>query len=255
MLSRNGSHISTHAAEIRTALARTQLGLKEFIQGLFLPLPAEPDRLAAFQVAHHRDELLLFPQMDFIHAHQLQRGLAPRCRPALQIAQIDGAHRAGRQSESPRHLPSRGALTRLAHGVLKPLAERSFARQLRHLLDLDPAIRAAHPIDLDHHRGPELHARQIPHLPLADIVRVLQLPAASRADQLPIAPLAPNPQLQRLRLLVDLVPVHPIPRPSQQFGEFVISQTAQCTEIAETTKLTPAWASSDSCAEPQFSFR
>jgi hypothetical protein len=46
--------------------------------------------------------------------------------------------------------------------------------------------------------------------------------SVSRADQLPIAPLAPNPQLQRLRLFVDLVPVHPIPRrPSQQFGELL----------------------------------
>jgi hypothetical protein len=43
------------------ALARAQLGLKEFIQRFFFSFPAEPYRLAAFQVAHHRDELLLFP--------------------------------------------------------------------------------------------------------------------------------------------------------------------------------------------------
>ena len=89
----------------------------------------------------------------------------------------------------------------------KRLPERSFARQLGHLLGLKPAIRTAHSIDLDHHRGPELPARQIAHFPLANIVRVLQLPPASRTDQLPMAPLASNPQLQSLRGLIDLVPV------------------------------------------------
>src|SRR5580700_584374 len=49
-------------------LASTQLALKEFIQGFFLPFPAEPYWLAAFQIAHHGDELLLFPQVDFIYA-------------------------------------------------------------------------------------------------------------------------------------------------------------------------------------------
>src|SRR6266705_3255595 len=65
-----------------------------------------------------------------------------------------------------------------------------------------------------------------------------------------MAPLPPNPQLQCLGLLMDLVPVHPIPRPSQQFGEFVISQTPESTEIVQATKLAPACGSSDSCAEP-----
>src|ERR1700680_1360575 len=162
--------------------------------------------------------------MDFVHAHQRECGLAPCCRPALQVTQIDRAHGTGRHSESPRYLPSRGTLTRLADSILKALAERGFAGELGDLLGRDPAIRTAHSINLDDHRGPEFHARQIAHFPLADIVRVLPLPAASRTDQLPMAPLPPNPQLQCLRLLMDLVPVHPIPRPCQQFGEFVISQ-------------------------------
>jgi hypothetical protein len=66
----------------------------------------------------------------------------------------------------------------------------------------------------------------------------------------PMVPLPPNPQLQCFGLLMDLVPVHPIPRPSQPFGEFVISQTPESTEIVQATKLTPACGSSDSCAEP-----
>src|ERR1700687_545589 len=85
-------------------------------------------------------------------------------------------------------------------------------------------------------------------------MRVLQLPAASRTDQFPMASLPPNPQLQSLRLLRDLVPVPPIPRPSQQFGEFVISQTPEFTEIVQANKLTPACGSSDSCAEPKTCF-
>jgi hypothetical protein len=120
-------HIHARCRDSRS-LTSAQFGLEEFIQGFFLPVPAEPDWLAALQIAHNGDELLLLAQMNFIHAHQLQCGFTPRCRPALQVTQIDGSHGAGRQTESPRYLPCRSALAGLAHRVLKPLAERGFAR-------------------------------------------------------------------------------------------------------------------------------
>jgi hypothetical protein len=46
------------------------------------------------------------------------------------------------------------------------------------------------------------------------------------------------------------MPVDSITRPSQQFGQFAVSQTAECTEIASLAKATPACGLSDSCSEP-----
>ncbi len=93
---------------------------------------------------------------------------------------------------------------------------------------------------LDDHRCAELHARQIAHFPLTYIVRVLQLAAAARANQLPISALAPYPQFERLGPLIDLMPVDSIARPSQQFRQFVVSQTAECNEITSAIKTRPA---------------
>jgi hypothetical protein len=51
-----------------------------------------------------------------------QRRLAPGGGPSFQIAQVERAHRALRLAESPRHLPRRRTLARLAHNLLEPLA-------------------------------------------------------------------------------------------------------------------------------------
>lgn len=102
-------------------------------------------------------------------------------------------------------------------------------RELRHPLDLHAAVRTTHPEHLNHNGCAELHARQIAHFPLAHLVRLLQLPAASRANQLPVAPFPSGPKLQGLRPLINLVPVHPVARPPQQFRQFAVSQTAEFT--------------------------
>jgi hypothetical protein len=49
---------------------------------------------------------------------------------------------------------------------------------------------------------------------------------AAGADQDAIPALAPHPELQRPRLFVDLVPVHAVPRPVQNLGEFSFGQPA-----------------------------
>jgi hypothetical protein len=59
----------------------------------------------------------------------------------------------------------------------------------------DSAVRAAHPIHLYDDGRPEFHARQIANFALAHLVRRLQLTAASRANQLSVAALAPYPKL------------------------------------------------------------
>lgn len=178
--------------------------------------------------------------MDFIYAHLHQRWFASSRRPPLQVSQVNRPNRTRRQAESQRHLAGRGTLTGLPNGVLEALAEWRLARQLRHLLDLDAAIRAAHPVKLHDYRRSELHAWKIANFPFTDIVRVLQFATASRAHQFPVAALPPDPQFQGLRPLVDFMPVDSIARPSQQFGQFVIPQTAECTEIARFAKVIPA---------------
>lgn len=52
----------------------------------------------------------------------------------------------------------------------------------------------------------ELHARQIPHLALAHLMRRLQFPTAFRANQLPVAALATYLKLQGLGPFVDFMP-------------------------------------------------
>jgi hypothetical protein len=139
----------------------------------------------------------------------------------------------------PSHLSRCGTFAGLPDRIFEPFAERRLAWQLRDLLHLDAAIGAAHSIHLDDYRRAELHARQIADFPLAHVMRVLQLTAATRANQLPISSLAPYPQFERLGPFIDLMPIDPVPWPTEQFRQFVVSQTAECTGIASVLKPRP----------------
>ena len=214
-------HVHTGRGDT-ASLPGTQLATKELIQRLFLPLGAEPQRFPRLQIAHYRQELLFLPQIDFIHAHLPQHRLCPALAPPLQISQIDGPHRAGRQTPLPRHLSPRRAFAGSSHGLFESLAERRFARQLLHLLGLHPTLRAAHPVQLDHYRRLVCEARQVPHFPLVAFVDCRHPLAATTAHQPPIPALPPHPQFQRLPLFVDLALVYPIPRPSQNLRPLVV---------------------------------
>src|SRR5215469_7370559 len=178
-LCRNGSHVYTSSSNHRT-LKGTQLLPQELIESFFLPLAAEPQRFASLQIAHHRQEFVLLSQIDLIDAHQPQSRFPPARGPAVEIANIDGTHRAGRQLELSGHSPHRCALARQPHRFFEALAERRFAGQLRHLLRLHSAIRAAYTIQLDHYRGAKLEAGQITHLPLVAVIHLTELPTTAR---------------------------------------------------------------------------
>ncbi len=64
-------------------LPPAQLRSEELVQSLFLPLPAEPQRLSSLQITHHRDEFRRFSQIDLIHAHLPQDWLGTLRIPAL----------------------------------------------------------------------------------------------------------------------------------------------------------------------------
>src|SRR5450631_1296060 len=69
MLSRNGSHISTHAASIRFRCPGPQLASKIVVQRFLLPRVPEPQRLSRLQVAHHRQKFVLLAAVYLIHPH------------------------------------------------------------------------------------------------------------------------------------------------------------------------------------------
>src|SRR5271157_1178395 len=204
-------HVHTGRPD-RAALEAAQLLLQELVQGFLLP------------------------QMNLVHSH-LPQGRFPSCRrPALQIPQIDGAHCAGRQPKLLRHPPHRCTLASQPYRLFEPLAERRLAGQLHYLLRFDPAVRAAHPIQLNYHRRPILRPGQIAHLPLIDVAGFSQLPPAAGTHQLPVPTLAPHPQLQGLARLIDFMPVYAVAWPPQQFGPVVLSHPAECTQSSPKSK-------------------
>src|ERR1051325_9478104 len=121
--------MSTQAARDPHPLTVAQRGLEKLVQCFLLPFPPEPQRLGGFQVAYHRQEFLLLPQVNLIDAH-LPQGRLPSCRrPSLQVSQIYGANRALGQPETSGHLPCRRTLTSFAHRVLEPFAKRRLTAQ------------------------------------------------------------------------------------------------------------------------------
>jgi histidine kinase/DNA gyrase B/HSP90-like ATPase len=60
-----------------------------------------------------------------------------------------------------------------------------------------------------------------------------ELPPAARAHQFPVPTLAPNPQLQRFRRLIDFVSVDPIPRPPQYFAPIGFSHPPECNQSSQ----------------------
>src|ERR1039458_8373696 len=120
-LSRNGSHMSTHTASIpfrwrlvnsvrkysssvsflrsfpnHNGSAVSDGGVpsghcgavvvwKVFIQRLLLALLPKPQRLRSFQMAHHRQKLVLLAPVQFIHPHMPQRRLPPAGLATLQV--------------------------------------------------------------------------------------------------------------------------------------------------------------------------
>ena len=126
--------------------------------------------------------------------------------------------------ESPRHLTGGGTLAGLPHDLFESLAERRLGRQLLDLFHPHPAFRASQPMHLHHHGRPIYAPWQVSNLPLPHIVHTVQAATASAAFKAPVNGLAPHPQFQCLRLFVQFVPVHSVPRPRQNRRPFFVCQ-------------------------------
>src|ERR1700688_4826011 len=213
MLSRYGSHISTHAAWIpRRCLALSSAWKNPSRLSFFRSCPNHKE-FAGLQVAHYAEKLLSLSQIDFILPHLAQCWLPPRSIPALQIPQINRSYRARRQPELAPHLPGRSHFTGQSYRVFKPPGKGGFARQQWHLLAFDSAIRTPHPIDLDEHRCHKSTPWKIADCPFADVIELGELPATPTTLDSPIPPFASNPQLQSLGLFVNLMLIDPVPWP------------------------------------------
>src|SRR5215469_14605436 len=218
------------------SLPGTELCSEKLIEGCLLAVMSEPQRLAGFQVADHRDELHLLAEVDLVHPHLRQAILAPCGIPPLQIPQVDGSHRAGCQSKMPSNFAHRGTFASLPHSVLKIFAERCFARQLRHLFHAHPTLWTAHPVQFDDHPGLILPPRQVAHLALVTIVNLRYSSPTSRADQLAISSLSPNPQPQNLVCLINLMSKYSVTRPIEDPREFAIAHAPSLAETAPGQK-------------------
>src|SRR6516225_8943528 len=214
------------------SLPGTELCSEKLIEGCLLAVLSEPQRLAGFQVADHRDELHLLTEVDLVHPHLPQAILAPCGIPPLQIPQVDRSHRAGCQSKMPGNLAHRGTFASLPHSVLKIFAERCFTRQLRHPFHAHPTLWTAHPVQFDDHPGLILPPRQVAHLALVTIVNLRYSSPTSRADQLAIPSLSPHPQPQNLVCLINLMSKYSVTRPIEDPREFAIAHPPSLAETA-----------------------
>src|SRR5215472_4279129 len=218
------------------SLPGTELCSEKLIEGFLLAVLSEPQRLAGFQVADHRDELHLLTKVDLVHPHLRQAILAPGGIPPLQILQVDGPHRAGCQSKMPGNLAHRGTFASLPHSVLKIFAERCFTGQLRHLFHAHPTLWTAHPVQFDDHLGLILPPRQVAHLALVAIVNLRYSSPTSRADQLAISSLSPHPQPQNLVCLINLMSKYSVTRPIEDPRKFAIAHAPSLAETAPRQK-------------------
>jgi hypothetical protein len=128
-------------------------------------------------------------------------------------------------------LSRRRALACFVHRLLKAFAVGSFARQLRDPFNPESAARALYPVELHHHRGRVLKARQIAYFALADFLDSTgrHVLPTSRANQLESCLFPPYPELQLLAGLVDFNPIHPVPRPPQHARPVMLSHPPQAS--------------------------
>src|SRR5450755_1523525 len=153
-----------------------------------------------------------------------------------------------------RHLARRRALARLPHCLLEALAVGRLARQLRHPLGPYPAAGALHPIGLHRHRRRVLKAGQVAHFPLAHFVNPggrHRLPTA-RTNQPQSGLLSSHPKLQLLALLVNLHPINPVSRPSENPCPVVFPHPLRLAKGHLSEKASFSGRLSDSCAEPLY---
>src|ERR1022692_4588067 len=113
-----------------------------------------------------------------------------------------------------------------------------------------PRIPASQAMHL-HHHGRTIHTPgKISDLPLPHIVHLVRAASTSAALKPPVNRLAPHPQFQRLRLFVQFVPIHPVPRPRQNRSPFFVRQLLSVPKKAISLNHRHLKVFPNSCGEP-----
>src|SRR5258706_2354714 len=154
--------------------------------------------------------------------------------PPLEVAHVNSPHRGLRQLESASHLTRRRTFAGLPDNLFEPLAERCLGGQLLDLLHADSALRTPQPMHFHNYRGAIYAPGQVPDFALAHIVHRVQSSPTSATLKPPVDRLATDPQFQCLRRFVQLVPVHSIPRPSQDRCPFFVCQLPSVAKNPDT---------------------
>jgi hypothetical protein len=84
---------------------------------------------------------------------------------------------------------------------------------------------------------------------------ILELPPTARTYQLPISPLPADPKTKAFARFIDLMTVHPVPRPLQDFREFVLGHLDSLAKMPDLGKARQMNFSTDSCGEPTIEAR
>jgi hypothetical protein len=134
--------------------------------------------------------------------------------PPFEVAYIDSPHRGLRQLESASYLTGRRAFAGLSDNLFEAFAERRLGGQLLDPLHSNSAFRTSQPMHFYYHRCPINAPGQIADFSFPHIVHLVQPPSASATLKSSPERLSPYPQFQRLRLFVQLMPIHSILRPS-----------------------------------------
>ena len=80
---------------------------------------------------------------------------------------------------------------------------------------------------------------------------ILELPPTAGTHQLPIPPLSADPKTKAFARFIDLMPVHPVPRPLQDFREFIVCHLDSLAKMPNLGKARQINAFTDSCGEPE----
>ena len=104
--------------------------------------------------------------------------------------------------------------------------------------------------NLNHHRSQQRTRRKISHFSLAKIMIVPELPPTGGTPQLPIPPFPADPKTKAFARFIDLLPVRPLPRPLQDFREFIVCHLDSLAKMPNLGNARQINAFTDSCGEP-----